>query len=400
MASTLLNVLWSVLVVVISYNLVLPILFFIIYKLIRSNKSLDVQPAEPDYGIIVTAYEHTNTLSQCVASLLNLKYSNYMIYVVADKCDISNLHFADPRVVLMKPEEELRSNTRSHLYAIQHFKHSHELLTIIDSDNLVEPDYLNELNKQFGKGYSAVQGVRKPKNLNSLFACLDAAQDIYYHFYDREILFSIGSSSTLAGSGMAFSTKLYRSFLDENDIRGAGFDKVLQISILQKGYRIAFAKKAIVYDEKTSQPDQLIKQRARWFNTWFKYARLGLGLLVKGIKRGSLNQFLSGLMFLRPPLFLVLTSSIASAIISLFINPMLTVLLSTALSLFVLAFLVALIHSRADKRIYRSLVGVPVFIFFQFLALLKIKKANQISVATQHYYDKTIDEVNSQPGEI
>jgi hypothetical protein len=41
-----------------------------------------------------------------------------------------------------------------------------------------------------------------------------------------------------------------------------------------------------------------------------------------------------------------------------------------------------------------------VFIFFQFLALLKIKKANQISVATQHYYDKTIDEVNSQPGEI
>ena len=324
MISTLLHFLWLVIVVLISYNLVLPFFFFLVFKILPSKNSSEKFEAEPDYAIIVTAYEHTNTLKQCVFSLLNLKYSNYIIYVVADKCDISGLHFEDKRVVLLRPEEELRSNTRSHLYAIQRFRRQHKYLTIIDSDNLVQPDYLHELNTQFQKGYLAVQGVRKPKNLNSLFACLDAAQDIYYHFYDREILFAIGSSSTLAGSGMAFETKLYSSFLEQFDIKGAGFDKVLQIAIIQKGYTIAFAKRAIVYDEKTSHPDQLIKQRARWFNTWFKYARLGLGLLVKGLKNLDWNRFVSGLMFLRPPLFLVFTSSIVLAIISLFIEPPLT----------------------------------------------------------------------------
>jgi cellulose synthase/poly-beta-1,6-N-acetylglucosamine synthase-like glycosyltransferase len=396
MAGTILYILWIVLVVLASYNLVLPFFFFLIYKILPSKKSLEHYPAEPDYAIIVTAYEHTNTLKQCVDSLLNLDYNNYIIYIVADKCDISNLQFSDERVVLLRPEEELRSNTRSHLYAIQRFKRQHELLTIIDSDNLVQPEYLHELNKQFYSGYLAVQGVRKPKNLNSLFACLDAAQDIYYHFYDREILFAIGSSSTLAGSGMAFNTKLYVSFLEQFDIRGAGFDKVLQTAIIKNGYRIAFAKKAIVYDEKTSHPDQLVKQRARWFNTWFKYARLGLALLVKGIRRLDWNQFISGLMFLRPPLFLVLTTSFALTITSLFIDRLVGIWIVVALSSFIVAFLIALIHSKADKRIYRSLVGVPVFIFFQFLALLKIKKANQISVATQHFYEKSIDEINRQ----
>jgi cellulose synthase/poly-beta-1,6-N-acetylglucosamine synthase-like glycosyltransferase len=396
MASTILHVLWMVLVALASYNLVLPMLFFLMYKILPSKKSSEQYPAEPDYAIIVTAYEHTNTLMQCVDSLLNLEYSNYIIYVVADKCDITNLHFSDERVVLLRPEEELRSNTRSHLYAILHFKRKHELLTIIDSDNLVQPDYLHELNKQFYKGYLAVQGVRKPKNLNSLFACLDAAQDIYYHFYDREILFAIGSSSTLAGSGMAFNAKLYISFLEQFDVRGAGFDKVLQIAIINKGHRIAFAKRAIVYDEKTSHPDQLVKQRARWFNTWFKYAGLGLGLLSKGVKRSDWNQFVSGLMFLRPPLFLVLTITFVLTIANLFIDQFLSLWLLIALGLFIAAFLIALIHVKADKRIYQSLVGVPVFIFFQFLALLKIKKANQISVATKHYYDKSIDEISKQ----
>ncbi|MGZ4068489.1 MAG: glycosyltransferase [Bacteroidia bacterium] len=397
MISTLLHFLWLVLVLLISYNLVLPFFFFLVFKILPSQKSSHPYGAEPDYAIIVTAYEHTNTLKQCVSSLVNLKYSNYIIYVVADKCDISDLLFEDERVVLLRPEEELRSNTRSHLYAIERFRRQHEYLTIIDSDNLVQPDYLCELNKQFHRGYLAVQGVRKPKNLNSLFACLDAAQDIYYHFYDREILFAIGSSSTLAGSGMAFNTELYSSFLHQFDIRGAGFDKVLQIAIIQKGHKIAFAKRAIVYDEKTSHPDQLIKQRARWFNTWFKYATLGLGLLAKGLKNLDWNRFVSGLMFLRPPLFLVFTSSIVLAIISLFIAPPLAEWLLLALASFIIAFFIALIHSKADKRIYRSLVGVPVFIFFQFLALLKIKKANQISVATRHFYDKSIDEINSQP---
>src|SRR5690606_21574777 len=142
-------------------------------------------------------------------------------------------------------------------YAIRRFVRPHERLTIIDSDNLVDPEYLNRLNEAFGKGFIAVQGVRKPENLDTVYAQLDAARDIYYHFYDGKILFGAGSSATLAGSGMAFTTALYRESLEHLDITGAGFDKVLQAAIVKRGNRIAYQEAAIVYDKKTSQAGQL-----------------------------------------------------------------------------------------------------------------------------------------------
>jgi len=348
---------------------------------------------EADYAIIVTAYEQTHTLPVVVESLLQLNYSNYMIYVVADKCDISNLNFNSDKVILLRPEETLGSNTRSHFYAIHRFKRHHERLTIIDSDNLVEPDYLIELNKYFDAGFEAVQGERKAKNLNTTYACLDAARDIYYHFYDGVVLFGAGSSATLAGSGMAFTVKLYKECLGHLDVTGAGFDKVLQKEILSRKYRIAFTNNAIVYDEKTTRSDQLVKQRARWINTWFRYFKFGFILLAKGLSNFNWNQFLFGLVLLRPPLFIFLLLSLFCLFANIIIDPTIAIYWAIAFAFFVSGFMLSLFVSKTDKRVYQSLWNIPKFIFFQVLSLLKVRKANQVSVATTHYYDKSIDEI-------
>lgn len=393
--NSFLYLLWIIISIVIGYNLILPIFLFFVYKLISRKKAEAIKKEENDYAIIVTAYEQTHTLKAAVNSLLKMRYDNYLIYVVADKCDISNLNFESKKVILLRPDEPLQSNTRSHFYAIEQFKREHKYLAIIDSDNLVDPEYLNELNVFFSRGYKAVQGVRKAKNLDTVYACLDAAQDIYYHFYDREILFAIGSSATLAGSGMAFTTTLYKQFLKRFDIAGAGFDKVLQIEILSQKERIAFAKNAIVYDEKTSKPDQLVKQRARWFNTWFKYAGLGFKLLLKGLVNLNRNQFLFALLFLRPPLFLIALCSFALMVISLFVNIIFVYCWLTAFVLFFGAFLIALVHSKAESRIYKAMAGIPLFVYYQLLSLLRVRKANKISVATQHFHNKTIEEIKS-----
>jgi cellulose synthase/poly-beta-1,6-N-acetylglucosamine synthase-like glycosyltransferase len=391
----LLHIIWIALQILIGYNLVLPFILYVFYILFASKKTEIVNDtSEPDYAVIVTAYEQTHTLPAVVSSLLKMDYSNYLIYVVADKCDISNLEFNSDKVVLLRPEQTLASNTRSHFYAINNFKRQHKYLTIIDSDNLAEPDYLKKLNVYFKKGFFAVQGIRNAKNLDTTYACLDAARDIYYHFYDGKILFKLGSSATLAGSGMAFTVQLYKDCLEHLDVTGAGFDKVLQAAILQKNYRIAFTEEAIVYDEKTSRSDQLVKQRARWINTWFKYVKLGVGIFFSGIKNASLNQFLFGLILLRPPLFIFLLLSIGCMLINIFIQPLAVLIWVTGFLFFVISFFIALMNSNTDKRIYKSLINIPKFIFFQVLSLLKVRKANKYSVATQHYHDKSLDEVN------
>ena len=390
---------WLIVQILIGYNLVLPLILFVLYKL-KGNykfKNKTTGKAEADYAIIVTAYEQTYSLKSVVDSILKLKYSNYLVYIVADKCDISKLKFDDKRVIILRPEETLGSNTRSHFYAINRFQRAHDRLTIIDSDNLVDSNYLNELNKLFDEGFIAVQGLRKAKNMDTTVACLDAARDMYYHFFDGEALFDLGSSATLAGSGMAFTTALYKECLEKLDITGAGFDKVLQNEIVGRGYRIAFTEKAIVYDEKTSNSDQLVKQRARWINTWFRYFKFGFTLAGKGIINFDWNRFLFGVVLLRPPLFIFLLLSLIFAATNIFISISAVIIWISAFFCFVLGFVIALVHAKPDKKVYASLVGIPKFIFFQVLSLMKIRKANKISVATTHYHEQGIDEVNKEP---
>ncbi|HJV18775.1 MAG TPA: glycosyltransferase [Sediminibacterium sp.] len=389
----IISFLWILLQCLIGYNLILPLLLLFCYWLVgsRNGKSAPAGGREADYAIIVTAYEQTQLLHGVVRSLLQLRYSNYLIYIVADKCDVTNLVFDDERVIVLRPEEILASNTRSHFYAINRFRRTHERLAIIDSDNITDPDFLIRLNEYFDQGFEAVQGLRAAKNLDTMYACLDGARDIYYHFYDGRVLFSLGSSATLSGSGMAFSVQLYKECLGHLDITGAGFDKILQYQIVNNGYRIAFAEKAIVYDEKTSQSDQLVNQRARWINTWFRYFSFGFGLVGKGITRFNANQFLFGLTLLRPPLFMFLLLSVVCMFLNLFVQPWASLIWLAGLLLFIAGFVLSLRISHTDSRIYRSLWGIPQFIFYQVLSLLKVKNANQRSVATKHFHADKVD---------
>ena len=374
---------WVFIQLLVGYNLVFPLLILLLYLIFNKKIAVSTE-LQGDYGIIITAYEQTHTLQSVVDSVLRSKYTNFLIYIVADNCDISQLDFNNEKVILLQPEKVLASNTRSHFYAIQNFKRPHNRVTIIDSDNIVLEDYLDQLNVFFNAGFSAVQGVRNPKNLNSTLACLDAARDIYYHFYDGLLLFGVGSSATLAGSGMAFTTELYKTCLAQLSIEGAGFDKVLQNEIVKRGYRIAYAPKAEVLDEKTANSEQLVKQRARWINTWFRYFKFGFGMVLNGLIQFNWNKFLFGLVLLRPPLFIFLAMSICCLIIDIFILPALISYWLITFGMFIFGFILALLFSKTDKRIFRSLWGIPYFIFHQFLSLLKVNKANALSIATKH----------------
>jgi len=378
-------VFWIVLHIILGLIFLFPFFLFIAVKVSGKNKEATVTLAdEADYAIIVTAYEETGLLDSVVNSLLKLNYENYLIYIVADNCDISNLHFSDERVVLLRPQQVLASNVKSHFYAIENFKRAHSRITIIDSDNLTDECYLQELNKMFDKGFAAVQGVRRAKKMETTYAALDEAGDIYYRYVDRKLLFEAGSSASLAGSGMAFTTKLYVDCLEFQKLTGAGFDKILQYEIIKRGHRIAFAEEAIVYDEKTAKANQLVKQRARWINTWFRFFFLGIRLFVLSISKLNKNGFLFSILLLRPPLFLLVVLSSFCFLVDLFLMPWMMLYWLAIGSVFLFVFFRALAYFNANDKIYKALKSIPKFIFYQILAFTKARKANKLSVATKH----------------
>jgi cellulose synthase/poly-beta-1,6-N-acetylglucosamine synthase-like glycosyltransferase len=392
MLQTILQSGWIIFQVAVAVMLLFPVFSYLIFLVKKTTLPVSSKlHQQNDYGIIVTAYQNSANLDHVIQSILKVKHERYIVYVVADNCPDYEDHFNDDRVVIIKPIKTLGNQLKSHFLAIQHFKRPHHLLTIIDSDNIVHPNYLAALDPFFNSGYEAVQGTRTAKNLDTHYACIDAVNELYYLFYDRKILFNIGSSCMLSGSGMAFTVSLYRECLEKLNNEGAGFDKVLQYQIMKRGYRIAFAEQAIVYDEKTAHSDQLVKQRARWNNTWFRYFKYGFELMGMGIQKGKMNPFIFGFILTRPPLFILLFLCGMIFIANLIISINTAICWLAFIGIFMAGFFLALLNSNTDKRIYQSLVHIPKFIFLQLMSLFKARKANEFSVATEHRFNKDID---------
>lgn len=98
-------------------------------------------------------------------------------------------------------------------------------------------------------------------------------------------------------------------------------------------------------------------------------------------------------MLLRPPLFLFVISSFICLVINFFTNTVMTLAWLAGFTVFIIGFVIALVHSKTDKRIYYSLISIPQFMLLQIVSLLKARKANIYSVATTHIHNKTMEEL-------
>ncbi len=214
-----------------------------------------------------------------------------------------------------------------------------------------------------------VQARRKAKNIGTTISRADALAEAYYNVTDRKLPFSIGSSATIAGSGVCIGTDILTSFLEKTLLANKeiilGEDKLLQNFLVQQGERIAYAEKAIVFDEKIEYSSQLRRQRARWINAYFENVKGAGQTFLKGIFSTNWNMIVFGLVTLRPPLFMNLALVIVLLIANLFISGITSMVLAVSLLLFILYF-VLLIY---QMRLAKYLAYLPTFIIEQFAAL-------------------------------
>lgn len=394
-----LEYIFYVIQVITVFFLLFPFLNVIASLLIPGKKIREKITKQYDFAAVITAYKETEICIPLVESLLKQDYENYIVYLVADECDISVLNFDSEKVLVLKPEKKLGSKVKSIKYAIDNFKRKHEVVTIFDPDNLAHPDFMKITNKYFNNGFSAVQCRRTAKNVNTIYACIDAMGEYYYNYIVRLAPFKLGSSAPIAGSGMTIEYNLYKENLENEEI-SAGIDKVivaedkiLQAELVEKGYRIAFANDAIVFDEKVTSAAQVERQRTRWLNSYFMYAITALRIMFKGLFRLDWNQFYFGLNIFLPPLFIIILLSLLLTVVNLFISIPVFLSWVGALFIFNINFMLVLALSKVEKEIWKSLWGVPFFVFNQLMALFKIKRSKKEFMETKHEKYLTIDEV-------
>ncbi len=362
-------------------------------------------------GCIITAYKDAQIALPLIESLLSQSHPSFRVYLVADDCSNPGTDWYDvlhdPRFTLFRPESALGSKVRSMIYARERFLQTHDAVVIFDPDNLASPDFLALLDQSLRSGHWAVQGRRAAKNLDSSIAVADATGELYKNFIEREVPTRLGSSASIAGSGMAVMTGVFDAWLASPRIakplsRSAVIpaeDKILQNFLVGQGLRIPFRWDAVLYDEKVETGAQVQRQRTRWTYSYFENIRYAAGHLLRGITHFDLNALIFGCYTLIPPVFLLLTGAFVLAVLNLFLQPLLSLYLAAAVLLFFLNILFSLYLAKAPAPVWKRLYGLPAFGWNQFRSLLHLGRARKDFLVTEKRRSIRLEELEEEKQE-
>ena len=382
----------------ITFVLVFPLLSWSISLLFRRTKE-PLNTKEHNFACLIPVYNNLELAQNCIRSLLNQTYANFKIYVVVDGDQVTPAPSPSDRVIYLYPDKRLGSKHRSLHYALDFLKEIPDYVVIFDADNLAEPHYLATINQHLTEGTASIQGRRIAKNLDTVYACLDAANEYYYNTFFREVPYRLGSSALTSGSGVAVAYDLFVKFFDFKPVREQlttvihGEDKYLQAFIVKTGGKIKYTTDCTVYDEKITRGTEVSSQRARWFISYFKCLPYNLEMVAEGIRHLSWRRLVFGLHASYPPIFILLGCSLVLGYIMLFTAPVAGWFVLGGVFALLLSFPVFLIAGNAPKKVILSLLVAPRFIFFQILAFLRIKKAYHKTLVTQNDRNISIEGV-------
>ena len=137
------------------------------------------------------------------------------------------------------------------------------MAVILDADNVVEPEFLEQLNDAYeSAGTKAIQVHRLSKNRDTASARLDSIFEEINNSIFRKGHTTLGLSATISGSGMAFDFSWFKANIMQ--ARTAGEDKELEAMLMLQHIYVDYFENIHVFDEKTRSIDQFNKQRGRW----------------------------------------------------------------------------------------------------------------------------------------
>lgn len=330
------------------------------------------------FAVIVAAHNEEQVIGQLVENLHVLNYPKdlYDIYVVADNCKDKTAQIAKSAGAIVY--ERFNLEQRGKGYAMEWMfeklfaqSKQYDAVVVFDADNLVDPNFLLEMNNRLCKGEKVIQGYLDAKNPNDTWIAATFAISFWVVNHIWHLAkYNLGLSSVLGGTGMCISTDILKRF-------GWGAtclteDMEFTMKVLLIGIRTTWAHDAIVYDEKPLTFKQSWNQRKRWAQGHFDVAgRFIPKLLVEGIKRRDI-RLLDGVLHLVQPHFLILSTTFVILSYLYHIAPFYTNILYMVLPIEVWTVIaigqyvfpmIVLAKIRANWKIWFYLIFYPLFVY-------------------------------------
>jgi len=280
-------VLWGIMALSVVY-----VAFFALVSVFHRKKKeySTYQLKQSSFLILYPAYQEDAVIQHSVRQFLEQNYPKdlFQVAVISDHMkDDTNLQLSQLPITLHTLTFDKSSKARALQYAMQHTEKSYDYVVILDADNVVLPDFLEQLNDSCQKGNQAIQCHRFAKNSDNNIAILDGASEEINNTIFRKAHNTVGLSSALIGSGMCFAFEWFKHHVDL--LNSAVEDRELESHLLQEKVYIKFEENIHVFDEKVSNRDNFERQRLRWLNGQLQTLLIMLPNIPHAIASGNIN---------------------------------------------------------------------------------------------------------------
>jgi cellulose synthase/poly-beta-1,6-N-acetylglucosamine synthase-like glycosyltransferase len=340
-------------------------------------------------AVFIPSYKEDSVIINVAMEALkqSLDKSLYDVIVIADSLQASTLSSLRQLDIVV---HEVFFETSTKVKSLQNVLNTYigyDIAVILDADNIMETDFLENINKYFASGWMAIQGQRVAKNNNSPFAILDGLSERLGNHINRAGSMALGLSSPIIGSGMAYDFSMLKEIMNSIDSVG-GFDKELQVKVLERGEKILYLKDAIVFDEKVDNPEVFKNQRKRWISSHYIYAKKFFLSGVKGLFKGKISLFnIAVLISIQLPRVMNLGILFSLVVLSTLLQSHLHFSVWYWLTLFItylISFILAVPISLYNRKFLLALLHAPKAFFAVLMLHFKLKGADKKFIHTPH----------------
>lgn len=386
---TLLHILDIVIFTAFIINTIYLAIFSIasLFKL-RNKPTTDNAPTKNKrIAMLVPAYKEDSVIRECVDSCIKQEYpkANYDIVVISDRMsDQTNDSLNKLPIKLIKVHFENSTKSKALNFAMQEIGDNYDIALIMDADNTISPDFLSKISNLFySKGVEIVQAHRCAKNINTPLALLDAVSEEINNSIFRKGHAQLGLSAALIGSGMAFDYALFKKTMLSIDAIG-GFDRALELTLLQQRHRIYYLENADVLDEKVQRSQDFSRQRRRWLSAQLHYLSENFKYLPLAIKEGKWDFCDKVFQQMSIPRVMLLGLSFIIALTLTFTLFTLSIKWWIMFAILTISLTIAIPRKLFRRKLLIAIMQLPYFFIVMVINVFRLKGANKKFIHTKH----------------
>lgn len=358
--------------IIIMLLLVVYGLYFLITALFlfkKRKKDSIVSDKYSHFTILIPARNEEEVIKDAIQSFKRQKYpkDNYEIIVVINNTTDNTLGVCNAEGVRsILCERKIKNKGDALKEAFDRLKNDKtDAYIIMDADNIVNDEFLGEMNKCLNEGFLVAKSNMDIKAKENTW--VSSSYAIY--FFIQGILFSIprnniGASGAINGTGIMIKKEV----IDRYGFNVKTITEDLEFMALcaLNNVKIRYVSGAVCYAEHPSDFRVSMVQRRRWTRGIYEGFFLYFNRLIKSlIKKPSVEVIDSLLIYSTP---LVLIFGMISCLINLLVVPLKIFLIISAFGLLVNYIAVSLcalfVCVKCKKRIKEYLTGIIMFPIF------------------------------------